>query len=175
MPIDPKIENSRTPTPSTPGVPRWPLWLITLGGSGLLRPAPGTWGSLAATIALCVVHTFTTSFFWPFALLVGLLICSIINVAFGRWIEAYFGKEDPGPCVIDEGAGICLTLMGQPMLHPWLTFLLAFAAFRLFDIIKPPPARQLEELPRGWGILMDDLAAAIYANILCHLLLSALG
>jgi phosphatidylglycerophosphatase A len=52
-----------------------------------------------------------------------------------------------------------------------LTLLLAFAAFRLFDVTKPPPARQLEHLPAGWGILMDDLAAAVYANLLCQIIL----
>jgi len=51
------------------------------------------------------------------------------------------------------------------------TIAIAFAAFRVFDIIKPPPVRELEKLPAGWGILMDDLAAAVYANLLCQIFL----
>jgi phosphatidylglycerophosphatase A len=56
-----------------------------------------------------------------------------------------------------------------------LTLAVAFAAFRLFDVTKPPPARQLEKLPGGWGILLDDLAAAVYANILCQIALRGLA
>jgi len=48
--------------------------------------------------------------------------------------------------------------------------LAGFLAFRIFDITKPPPARQLERLPAGWGILLDDLAAAVYANLLCQII-----
>ena len=81
------------------------------------------------------------------------------------------GRKDPGPVVLDEAAGICLTLLFQPFKHGAWVFVAGFLAFRLFDITKPPPARQLEKLPAGWGILLDDLAAAVYANLLCQLLL----
>ena len=166
MAVGPQIENSRPARP-----PRWPLWLVTLGGAGLLKPAPGTWGSLAATLFLCGVYDISGQTAWPIELVVGILLLGTINVLLGKWIADYFGREDPGPCVIDEGAGICLTLLGLPMVHPWITFAAAFAAFRLFDVLKPPPARQLEHLPLGWGILTDDLAAAVYANLLCQIIL----
>jgi phosphatidylglycerophosphatase A len=166
MQIDNPHENSPALRP-----PRWPLWLITLGGSGLLRPAPGTWGSLTATLALWGLHSISGDKVWPAELGIGILILGAINVWFGKWILDYFGRDDPGACVIDEGAGMCLTLLFLPIGRPWITFLFAFAAFRLFDVLKPPPAKQLENLPLGWGILMDDLAAAVYANLLCQLLL----
>jgi phosphatidylglycerophosphatase A len=166
MASDEQIENPESATTQ-----RWPLWLVTLGGAGLLRPAPGTWGSLAATLFLWGLQAISSSVAWPIELVVGLLSLGAINVWLGKWIEQYFGREDPGACVIDEGAGMCLTLLGLPMGRPWITFALAFAAFRLFDVLKPPPARQLERLPRGWGILMDDLAAAVYANLLCEFIL----
>jgi phosphatidylglycerophosphatase A len=167
--MPPADENDNS---DSPGVPRWPLWIITLGGAGLLKPAPGTWGSLAAILVLYGLHTLTPAPIWPAELIVGILALGITNVCFGKWIEQYFGRKDPGSCVIDEGAGICLTLLAlPPMAHPWLTFAAAFAAFRLFDILKLPPARQLEHLPLGWGILMDDLAAAVYANLLCQIVL----
>ena len=75
---------------------------------------------------------------------------------------------------LDEAAGICLTLLLLPPRDGWglfFTLAVAFAAFRLFDVTKPPPARALEKLPAGWGILCDDLAAAVYANLLCQILL----
>jgi phosphatidylglycerophosphatase A len=53
----------------------------------------------------------------------------------------------------------------------WITCLVGFGMFRLFDITKPPPVRQLERLPQGWGVLVDDLAAGVYANIAAHLIL----
>jgi len=166
MPIDHPVENSNLPRPR-----RWPLWIVTLGGAGLLRPAPGTWGSLAATLFLCGLHSISSDSAWPVELGIGILGLGAANVRLGKWIADYFGRKDPGACVIDEGAGICLTLLALPMGHPWITFAAAFVAFRLFDVTKPPPARQLERLPLGWGILMDDLAAAVYANLLCQIVL----
>jgi phosphatidylglycerophosphatase A len=167
-PMPPAEENENSESPS---VPRWPLWIITLGGAGLLKPAPGTWGSLAAIVVLYVLHGVSAVGAWPWELIVGMLACGAGNVLLGKWIERYFGRKDPGSCVIDEGAGICLTLLALPMVHPWMTFAAAFAAFRFFDILKLPPAKQLEHLPLGWGILMDDLAAAVYANVLCQIVL----
>jgi phosphatidylglycerophosphatase A len=75
---------------------------------------------------------------------------------------------------LDEGAGIFLTALFVPIYPGWreLWALLAiFLAFRVFDIVKLAPAKQLEKLPYGWGILLDDLAAAVYANIICQVLL----
>jgi phosphatidylglycerophosphatase A len=166
MAVDPHIENSPRGKP-----PRWPLWIVTLGGAGLLKPAPGTWGSLAAILFLFGLHWSSTNQAWPVELGIGIIALGATNVWLGKWIVEYFGRSDPGSCVIDEGAGICLTLLALPMDRPWITFAAAFAAFRLFDILKPPPANQLEHLPLGWGILMDDLAAALYANLLCQIVL----
>jgi phosphatidylglycerophosphatase A len=79
-------------------------------------------------------------------------------------VERYFQKKDPGSVVIDEIAGLLLVLClfqmaGQPL---W-TLVWAFPVTRLFDIIKLPPARQLEKLPHGWGVLCDDLMSSLYA------------
>jgi phosphatidylglycerophosphatase A len=167
MPSDNVAQHSQSPKP--PGRRPWQLLVVTLCGAGLLRPAPGTWGSLAATLFLWGEYRLNDKYWlgvkapWSSVL--------VSNVWLGKWIVEYFGKDDPGACVIDEGAGICLTLLGLPMARPWITFALAFAAFRLFDVLKPPPARQLERLPLGWGILLDDLAAAVYANLLCQIIL----
>jgi phosphatidylglycerophosphatase A len=142
-------------------------------GAGFLPGAPGTWGSAATVVLLYPLLRFTEN--PPLVLIVGLLLFSILCVVIGRHAVADFGRPDPGPFVLDEAAGICLTLLFVPASHGWLiTLALGFAAFRLFDVTKPPPCRRLERLPDGWGILMDDLAAAVYANLVCQVVLRIL-
>ena len=161
----------------------WRRWVVTFGGSGLSPVAPGTVGSLAATLLLGAVlfalrqtGTWLTPTVWNGVLLLGVLGFGAVCVALGRWTNSYFGKKDPGPCVLDEAAGICLAALFVPI-YPagtgYWTLIGAFVAFRVFDIGKLPPARQLEKLPGGWGILLDDLAAAVYANVFCQILFRA--
>lgn len=159
-------------------VPAWPKWIVTVGGSGLSPVAPGTMGSLATTVVLGIVFalmgTHVDVWAWNGVLVAGLVIFSALCVVFGPWTGRYFAKKDPGPCVLDEAAGICLTALFLPIYPGWRqlwTLAAVFAAFRLFDIVKLWPARRLEKLPLGWGILMDDLAAAVYANLVCQVVL----
>lgn len=159
-------------------VPQWPMWIVTVGGSGLSPVAPGTMGSLATTVLLGIVFSLMGKsvdvWVWNGVLVAGLLIFSALCVVFGRWTGRYFANKDPGPCVLDEAAGICLTALFLPIYPGWrqLWALAAvFAAFRVFDIVKLWPAKRLEKLPLGWGILMDDLAAAVYANLVCQVVL----
>ena len=79
------------------------------------------------------------------------------------------GVKDPQFVVIDEVAGQLIALIGVPF--GWKTFLAGFILFRGFDILKPPPVRQLEALPEGTGIVVDDVAAGLYACAVMHLLL----
>ena len=147
---------------------------VTFLGAGLSPVAPGTAGSLAtAGVLYAVALTGPSYATWTLVLLAGLLVASALTVLLGPWAVAHFGREDPQPVVLDEAAGVCLTAVGLPLVGPhaaW-TVVAAFVAFRLFDVTKPPPARQLERLPAGWGILCDDLAAAVYANLLCQIAL----
>ncbi len=149
-------------------------WIVTFGGAGLAPVAPGTAGSLAAAAALyAVAWAGPSPRAWQAVLAGGVAAASAGTVALGPWAVAHFGREDPQPVVLDEVAGVCLTALLLPVRGPhaiW-TILAAFAAFRLFDVTKPPPARQLERLRDGWGILCDDLAAAVYANLLCQVVL----
>lgn len=149
-------------------------------GAGLLPGAPGTWGSLATCILLypLLAAAGENPTAWATILLTGLVLFSVLCVAIGKFATEDFSDFDPGPFVLDEAAGICLTLLLLPPREGWglvLTLAIGFLAFRVFDITKPPPARALEKLPAGWGILLDDLAAAVYANLLCQLLLRGLG
>ncbi|MGD1933228.1 MAG: phosphatidylglycerophosphatase A [Candidatus Phaeomarinobacter sp.] len=134
--------------------------IATFGGSGLLRPAPGTWGTAAAVFAA-----------WPLGVIGGPVVLSIAAViAFlgGLWAtEKYIaasGNQDPSEVVIDEVAAMWLVMAAIPPTP--VSYLLGFAFFRLFDIWKPFPIRQLEKRVGGeMGVMVDDMVAAIYAII----------
>lgn len=156
-------------------------FIVTFSGAGLSPYAPGTAATLVAVLALYAAYTLlkTTGnppdrLVWETALLCGMVGFSLLAVIFGPWATAHYGGKDPSPFVIDEVAGTCLTWLYLPMYPDTRQAGVAacvFLSFRLFDILKPPPARQLERLPQGWGILLDDLAAAVYANLLCQVIL----
>ncbi len=143
----------------------WAWTIATFFGSGLGKPGPGTWGSVAATLIFSAVVFFLHPA--PQTLL-GLTVSGIIlSIALGvpaATIAAReSGRKDPGFVVIDEVAGVWITLLGA-VFHPnWKHIVVALLLFRVFDIWKPFPVRQLEKLPEGWGIVFDDVAAGLYA------------
>ncbi len=145
-------------------------------GTGYLPIAPGTWGS-AVVVALYLLLgqiDCECSYAVDAGMVLVVVVSSIICVALGPFAERHFGKKDPGQVTIDEWAGQAVALIALPAVGVGgaLTAAgVAFVAFRVFDIIKPPPARQLERLPAGWGMLCDDLAAGVYANIVSQVLL----
>jgi phosphatidylglycerophosphatase A len=154
-------------------------WIVTFGGSGRLPGAPGTAGSLAAAAVILTLHFAVPASPLVFqALVIALmLLACFAAVWLGPWAIAFYGRKDPGPFVLDEVGGVCLTMLGLPVRADWRELsvvFIAFVAFRLFDILKPPPCRQLEKLPAGWGILMDDLMAGVYANLLCQIVVRSL-
>ena len=126
---------------------------------GLIPLAPGTFGSLLGIPLQWLFRQF------PIALELGfLLIFVLIAVWISGKAESLLGHTDPSQIVIDEVAGMVLALSGVP-LRP-LSIIVAFLLFRLFDIWKPFPVNYIErKLPRGWGIVMDDVAAGIIANL----------
>ncbi len=155
---------------------KFKLFLATIAGSSLLPGPHGTWGSAAAVLLLGAIGYFChlSGGAWQGLLLCGLVVFAALSLWLGPWAERRWSGEDPGRFVLDEGAGVCLTWLGVPLdgrYGLWGAAAVVFLAFRLFDVIKLPPARQLERLHGGWGILLDDLAAAVYANVLCQLLL----
>jgi phosphatidylglycerophosphatase A len=97
-----------------------------------------------------------------------LLVWCAITVALGGWAELYYAKKDSQTFVTDEVAGFLLTVLLFRLSDPWMTTLWAFPITRIIDIIKVPPARQLERLPRGWGVLADDLLGSTYAAAVLH-------
>jgi phosphatidylglycerophosphatase A len=95
------------------------------------------------------------------------------TVWWGPWAVQTYGRPDPGQCVSDEAAGQWLALLWMPAAGAPQALGVAgaqFLLFRVLDIIKPPPARQLERLPAGWGILLDDVAAGLLANMVGQVL-----
>lgn len=119
---------------------------------------------LWAAFAYNVGPTLRTPVAIAFAAVITLIgIPAATQVARGR------GIKDPQCVVIDEVAGQLVALIAVPL--AWKSFLAGFILFRVFDIIKPPPVRQLEAIPEGAGIVLDDIAAGLYALICMHLLL----
>jgi phosphatidylglycerophosphatase A len=141
---------------------RWAWVVATFFGAGLLKPGSGTWGSLAAAVlwylALRAGHP--SPAIAIFATLAGVLIATAIGIPAATLVESQAGHTDPGFVVIDEVAGQWLVLAATPFHLPHA--ILAFILFRFFDIVKPWPARQLERLPAGTGIVVDDLAAGVW-------------
>jgi phosphatidylglycerophosphatase A len=154
-------------------------FLTTGLGLGYAPVAPGTFGSAGAigVYALAVLSLPTPYCVFGVMTIVAIFF-SIACVKLGPFTEKAFGKKDPSECTADEWAGQALTMLALPiMVGPagvWITCSVGFAMFRLFDITKPPPVRQLEKLPQGWGVLVDDLAAGVYANIASQLILRLL-
>lgn len=136
--------------------------LATGLGTGFSPLAPGTAGSILAVLVLYFVPPFS-----PWLLLAILFVLFWIGVYTGGELEKELG-EDPSKVVIDEVVGMGISLLFVP--HDWRLFLIAFALFRLFDILKPPPIDQSQQLPGGLGIMIDDVLAGIYALAGVHIL-----
>jgi phosphatidylglycerophosphatase A len=136
--------------------------LATWFGCGYWPYGPGTAGSLAAlVIAIAIQHFYATPP-WSFAVIVGVFTAPAIWAA--GVTARVAGRKDPGLVVVDEVVGQWLTLAGATVFN-WKSYLSAFVLFRLFDIWKPWPARRLEALPSGTGIIADDLMAGVYGAL----------
>jgi phosphatidylglycerophosphatase A len=147
-------------------------FMLSAFGVGWLPLAPGTWGAAVAIIPLM-----------PFAIgwapspppSVTSLILTIFIVIF-TWIgvkgsdllENEWGK-DPKQTVIDEMVGVWIAILGMPI--SWFSLIAAFVLFRFFDIAKPLGIRQLEKIGDGWGVMLDDILAGVYANIVLQVLI----
>ncbi|HIB72973.1 MAG TPA: phosphatidylglycerophosphatase A [Candidatus Marinimicrobia bacterium] len=130
-------------------------WLATCFKIGHLPIAPGTWGSLAAVIGWWLWLQYLD----PLVFIVLIITIFIIGVFATNIIIDHTGEKDPSRIVIDEVAGQWLGLLVLP--DGALYIAAAFISFRLLDIIKPWPIRQLEKFPKGWGVMLDDMLAGI--------------
>jgi phosphatidylglycerophosphatase A len=172
--VTPPPDRSAGDSPAVAGAsrPRPPLLatlIATFCGIGHLRPGPGTWAS-AATLALwaAIAHLTPPPLRTTVAIALALLV-TLIGIPAATRVARASATKDPQFVVIDEVAGQLIALIAVPL--TWKTLLAGFILFRAFDIIKPLPVRQLERLPEGTGIVLDDIAAGIFAFIAMHLLL----
>jgi len=138
---------------------RLATFVATFGYIGYVPVAPGTAGSFGGLAVYGLVRLIDKDY-----LEVSLLLMVVV---LGIWAssvtERRFNRTDPGLIVIDEVAGMLMTLLWIQV--TWVGALVAFLAFRVFDIFKPFPARWAERLPEGWGVMTDDLVAAAYAHV----------
>ncbi len=142
----------------------------TLGPLGRKLPAPGTWGSLAGLLYFAVFFQRASIG----AILVATAVASYLAVAFCGEAEVRMRRKDPGSVVLDEFVAMPLCFLGWRALPgsvlPWWGILVAgFLLFRLFDILKPFGISRLQSLPGGWGVVADDLAAALAACATLHI------
>ncbi len=157
--------------------PQWPkkwptalvLGLATLGPLGRWNKAPGTFGSAAGVLFFVAVLARLPT---PLLVVVSVLLAGLAVGVCGEG-EQRLGQKDPGPIVLDEFVAIPVCFLGWPDLavivrEPWL-WLLGFGLFRFFDIVKPLGIRALQQLPGGWGVVADDLAAALATCAVLHL------
>ena len=161
--------------------PIWPrllpstfvLAFATLGPIGRRMRAPGTWGSAVGLVYFTVL-------FWPLGFWPGSAVWTLLFSLPGLYLaiamcgEAEFrlGRRDPGEVILDEMTAMPLCFLGWPSLAalapPAAIFVAGFLLFRLFDITKPLGIRKLQDLPGGWGIVVDDVAAALAACAVMH-------
>ena len=165
-----KTETAETFDPHAgPPAPFWATLAATFFGAGRIKPGPGTWGSAAAALIWFALARYIPAG-WQTGVLATLAAVAVaIGIPAATRVARASRVKDPQFVVIDEVAGQWITLLFAPL--AWKTVLAGFILFRAFDIVKPPPVRQLERLPEGTGIVVDDVAAGIYALAVLQLLL----
>ncbi len=140
--------------------------MAAVGPCGFVPVAPGTVGSLAGLLLVWLLRA--NGWAWVEPVLLALVLA--VGVWASRATETAYQRTDPGVIVIDEVAGMLVTLLAVPVGVGGA--LLAFGLFRAFDILKPFPARHAERLPGGWGVMADDVVAGIYAQLILRVALA---
>jgi|SRR5450755_3798025 phosphatidylglycerophosphatase A len=149
--------------------PRWATLVATFFGIGYLRPGPGTWGAATTVLLWWLVGRWIAPAWQPWAAALLVLAVVLIGIPAATQVARASGRKDPQFVVIDEVAGQLVTLIAAPI--AWQSLLLGFILFRAFDIVKPPPVRQLERLPEGIGIVVDDVGAGLYGLAVMQIVL----
>ncbi|MEK7449905.1 MAG: phosphatidylglycerophosphatase A [Planctomycetota bacterium] len=142
--------------------------------TGYTPVIPGTGGTLLALLLYYILNLVFLNHL-PFQIWCGstIIFFTLLSLLTGQWAEEHFQKKDPGQFVLDEMAGFGCAIFLIPFTWTW--WLAAFLLFRFFDIVKPFPAKQVQQYHGGLGIVLDDILAGIYANLVIHLLLQLSG
>lgn len=165
---------SRKPIPITDKkFPIFPKLIATSFGAGFLPVAPGTWGAIVGVLLWLPFYIWCSG---KVAYIVTLAAIVFFTVA-GTWAssvsEKYWGKDPVAACV-DETVGQLISLLplcGGPDEAPWWLIIVSLALFRFFDIFKPLGIRKMEAFPGGWGMMADDILAALYAACIVEVIL----
>ncbi len=129
--------------------------------TGYIPFASGTFGSIAGLLIYYI-----PGFENPVIIIPAIIVFGLFGIYVGTEFEKFYGK-DPSECTLDEIVGMWISLLFVPKVL-WVSFLV-FLIWRLFDIVKPFPARRLEKLKGGVGIMIDDVISSIYVLLLVHL------
>lgn len=137
------------------------LGIVSCFFLGLAPVASGTFGTLGG---VAIAWALSGTELYPLWMLLAAAAIYLVGRSLGEWAEQHAGKKDPGIFVLDEVVGYLITMLwtSGPSL---LALAVGFFAFRFFDIVKPPPARRMESIPGGDGILLDDVVAGVYALV----------
>lgn len=165
---------SRKPIPITDKkFPIFPKLIATSFGAGFLPVAPGTWGAIVGVLLWLPFYIWCPG---KAAYIVTLAAIVFFTVA-GTWAssvsEKYWGKDPVAACV-DETVGQLISMLplcGGPDVAPWWLIIVSLALFRFFDIFKPLGIRKMEAFPGGWGMMADDILAALYAACIVEVIL----
>ncbi len=152
-------------------MPILPRMIATVGFIGYSPVAPGTMGSLFVALVFFLMPPYLPMWLQ----IIGLPVLFVVAIWSAQAVaetqrHVTAGKIDPQEIVIDEVMGMAVTLAF--MLLSFKTIALGFLLFRIFDVTKPFPVRRFEKLPGGWGIVMDDVMAGVYANLCLRMILS---
>lgn len=139
------------------------VWIATCGGLGYIPVAPGSVGAAVGIGLVLALARLPAPDRWvSIAVAAGALVVLALGVPAATAAERHFGRKDPGHVIIDEVMGQMIAFVASPRVG-WKWLLGGYLLFRAFDVIKPFPARRLERLRGGWGIMLDDAAAGLWA------------
>lgn len=146
----------------------WDVFLCTFIYSGFCPFAPGTMGALTATLLWAAMSLFLPYAELQFAVLGLVVVVTCVSIPSIVRLEKIWG-EDPSRVVVDEAVGVWITLLAVPATDSlsvkYLSAFGAFVLFRLFDIFKPLGIRKMEDVPNGWGVMLDDILSGIYGSV----------
>ncbi len=166
--MDSVIESDDLMSNTTPGKEFNIIWksIVTVGGLGYSPIAPGTAGALGALLPAILILKFSGNpDLW---LILMVVLTTILGIIGSNIAEKEWGK-DPSKIVIDEAAGMWISLLFTGT--SWFTIISGFVLFRFFDIFKPLGIRKAESIPGGTGVMVDDILAGVYANLVLQGLL----
>jgi phosphatidylglycerophosphatase A len=148
---------------------RLAVLFASVGYLGFIPAAPGTWGSAAGLLLVYVLRALAM----PGAEILAIVVITGVGTWAAGRAERELHLKDPGPVVVDEVVGMLITLALVPWSVP--AAIAGFVIFRAYDVVKPFPAGRLEGAPGGWGVMLDDVVAGLYANVTLRAGLALVG